>query len=392
LYVYGSLDDVPNLFCSPYYASLTTRDLKHWESRGYSFSSFDEGDDRGRILWDSDGAYHNGKYLLYGFYEWNPNTENNSFVLESDHPMGKFTNFRWVVGHPSGKRIDGISAQIFEDNDGTRYILYAPTAQTVTENYPVIARLIDDQTVDESSAKNLGTYVRDFYEAPSLRKRGDTYYFVYAENLGTITDANHTPKRLSYATSKEILGEYTYRGTIVTVEDLSGNGNIQGSIEPFGDDWYVFYHRAINGVWNQRSICVEKIEFDANGLIKPVLTTSSGVSEGLSTSKPIYFNTAVIEKNCHFSNDGKYGSVVIKDKAAVGFRYLLFTGKEKRLVLQGSGLNHITRVTVTANGKLIGEGAAGQPIKLKNVPKGKAELIFTITSGDEVKIETFSFD
>ncbi|KAA6337533.1 Xylosidase/arabinosidase, partial [termite gut metagenome] len=392
LYVYGSLDGVPKAFCSPYYVSLTSRDMKRWESRGYSFSSFDKGCPyQGRILWDPDGSYYNGKYLLYGFFE--PNSDdNNMFVLESDNPTGRFKNFRWVVGNKSGERVNGISAQIFGDDDGARYILYAPTQQPIEKNYPVIARLVDDNVIDESSVKNLGSYVRDFFEAPSMRKRGDTYYLIYAENCGPITHANHTPKRLSYATSKEIFGEYTYRGTIVTVEDIPNEVNIQGSIEPFGNDWYVFYHRGMNNVWNQRSLCIEKIEFDKDGLIKPVVPTSSGIAEGLNTSKPIYFNTAVTEKNCRFSNDGKYGSVVVNGTAGIGFRYVLFTGKEKKLTLQGEGLGSISNITVTANGKVIGQSAGGeQDIKLNNVKKGKAELVFSITSNGETKIETLHF-
>jgi hypothetical protein len=389
LYVYGSLD-ASSSFCSPYYASLTTADLKHWESQGFSFSSYDKGVPYpGRIIWDSDGHYYKGKYFLYGFFEWDSQNPNYTFVLDSDSPMGPFKNFRWVIGDKSGEKIDGISAEVFVDDDGSRYILYAPTQQLVHENYPVIARLTDDNVIDESSRKNLNPYIKDFYEAPSLRKRGDTYYFVYAENVGTITDNNHTPKRLSYATSKEIFGEYTYRGTIVTVEDLAGNGNIQGSIEQLNGEWYVFYHRAMNGVWNKRSICVEKIGFDKDGLIIPVVPTSSGVSEGLDTSLPIWFNTAVFGKNYKFTDEGKYGNTLITGNAEIGFRYIFFTGKEKQLILQGIGLENITSVKVFAGDKIIGEGK--NEITLKDVPEGKAELTLAVASTGETRLETFNF-
>ncbi|MDR1373055.1 MAG: family 43 glycosylhydrolase, partial [Dysgonamonadaceae bacterium] len=387
LYVYGSLD-ASNVFCSPHYMSLTTSDLKRWESKGYSYSSFDEGCPYPkRILWDPDGSYYNGKYLLYGFFEWDSSgKDNNTFVLESDSPTGRFKNFRWIVGDRSGERIDGISAQIFVDGDGQRYISYAPTKQPVEQNYPVVAKLIADDTIDESSVKNLGPYVKDFYEAPSLRKRGDTYYLVYAENCGAITDKNHVPTRLSYATSKEIFGEYTYRGVIITLEGLSGNGNIQGSIEPFNGEWYVFYHRGHS--WNRRAMCIEKLEFDSDGLIKPVVPTSSGVAEGFDTSKPINFNTAVIEKNCSFGKDGKYGCVTVKDKTAeIGFRYVKFTGKEKSISFQGKGLENIESVKILVDGKVTGEGNV-----LHNVPKGKAELTVVITAKGEVRLETLSFE
>jgi hypothetical protein len=394
MYAFGCMDGlVPNRYSSPYYPSLTSRDMKHWESRGYSYSSFDDGcPSPGRILWDAEGSYYNGKYLLYGFFEWNPSGKNNHmFVLNSDNPMGRFKNLRWIIGDKSGEKIDGISAQILVDTDGQRYITYAPTKQKVEENYPVVAKLADDHIIVESSRKNLGRYMKDFYENPSLRKRGDMYYFLYAENCGPITDKNHVPTRLSYATSKEIFGEYTYRGTIITIENMQGNSNIQGCIEPFGDDWYVFYHRAVNGGWTQRSMCIEKIEFDKDGLIKPVVPTSSGLSKGLDTAKPIYFNTAVIEKNFRFSNAGKFGSAVVQaDKPAeIGFRYIALTGKEKTATLKGTGLEHITAVKITANGELIGEGKSD--IVLKNVQASNAEVIVSVITDGEVCLETIDF-
>jgi hypothetical protein len=240
--------------------------------------------------------------------------------------------------------------------------------------------------------KNLGPYVQDFYEAPSMRKRGDTYYFIYVENCGRITGKNRTPKRLSYATAKDIFGEYTYHGPIITIEQLAGNGNIQGSIEQFNGEWYVFYHRAMNGVWNKRSLCVEKIEFDKDGLIIPVVPTSSGVSEGLNTTFPVWFNTAVYGSNYRFTDEGEYGNTLISGAAEIGFRYITFTGREKQLTLQGSGLENIVYVKAVANGELIGEGAGPHAISLKKVSKGKAELTLFITTSGDVRLETFRFN
>ncbi|MDR1860855.1 MAG: family 43 glycosylhydrolase, partial [Bacteroidales bacterium] len=126
IYIYGSLD-YSRVFCSPYYISLMTPDMKRWESHGQSFSSFDKDVEQpfpGRILWDSDGHYYDGKYYLYGFFEWKQGSENWTFVLDSDNPMGPFRNFRWVTGDKSGKPVDGISTEVFTDNDGQRYTTY----------------------------------------------------------------------------------------------------------------------------------------------------------------------------------------------------------------------------------------------------------------------------
>jgi hypothetical protein len=394
IYIYGSLD-ASNVFCSPYYISLTTSDLKHWESHGQSFSSFDKGEDipyPGRILWDSDGHFFDGKYYLYGFFEWRQGEENYTFVLESDSPMGPFKNFRWVVGDKSKKPVDGISTEVFTDVDGQRYTTYSPTMNAVEDNYAVIARLKAADIIDESSVTNVGVYLRDFYEAPSLRRRGDTYYLVYAENCDRITDRNHTPKRLSYATSKNIFGPYTYRGVIITVEDMQGNGNIQGSIEHFGDNWYVFYHRALNGVWNKRSLCIEKISFDKNGLIIPVVPTSSGIAEnGLDPSKTIMFNTAVFGKNYRFEDKGANGFITVQSNAEIGFRYINFTGKEKLLSFKGANLDKSVYFKVLANGKLIGELQGNGEIPLRKVPKGKSELVIQVYTAETVSFETMKF-
>ncbi len=390
LYVYGSLD-ASRKYCAPQYISLMTPDLRHWESRGYSWTSSEpDSPCPGKWLWDSDGHFHNEKYYLYGFYEWDPSRENYMFVLEGDDPMGPFRDFRWIVGDRSGKRIDGISAEVFTDDDGERYITYAPTQQPVEENYPVIARLTDGHTIAESSRTNVGPWVRDFYEGPSLRKRGDTYYFVYAENCGPITETNRVPARLSYATSRHILGPYTYRGTILTIEHLPGNSNIQGSIEQLDGQWYVFYHRALNGVWNRRALCVERIEFDTDGLIRQVTPSSSGVAAGLDTSKPLWFNTAVNGSGYTPDTGGRYGRVRVEGSAEIGFRYVALTGQETSLLLQGEGLEKITSVNVLAGGRSIGSGS-GTSVVLREVPAGPAELILEVTSSGELFLETAHF-
>ena len=54
---------------------------------------------------------------------------------------------------------------------------------------------------------------------------------------------------------------------------------------PSTDRWYIFYHRRPLGDQdgNHRVTCVENMEFDENGLIKPVKITFEGV--GVTTLK-----------------------------------------------------------------------------------------------------------
>ncbi len=52
-------------------------------------------------------------------------------------------------------------------------------------------------------------------------------------------------------------------------------------IHPAGsDDWYIVYHRRPLGDTdgNHRVVCIDRMYFDARGLIKPVLITNQGVA------------------------------------------------------------------------------------------------------------------
>ena len=61
----------------------------------------------------------------------------------------------------------------------------------------------------------------EFFEAPSIRKVGDTYYMIYSPKQGS---------RLAYATSDKPTGPYKYRGYIVDNGADYPAGNDHGSI------------------------------------------------------------------------------------------------------------------------------------------------------------------
>ncbi len=122
-----------------------------------------------------------------------------------------------------------------------------------------------------------------FFEAPSIRKHGDTYYFIYSSEV---------MHELCYATSKDPLGHYEYGGVIISNCDLHIDSykdaglptcygaNNHGSIVEIGDDWYIFYHRHTAGTWFSRQGCAEKIHFEEDGSIRQVEITSCGLNGG----------------------------------------------------------------------------------------------------------------
>lgn len=122
-----------------------------------------------------------------------------------------------------------------------------------------------------------------FFEAPSIRKRGDTYYFIYSAQ---------SMHELCYATSRRPDGGFLYGGVLVSNCDLgvgaykpadmpaAFGGNNHGSIIDIRGQWYVFYHRQTNGHWFSRQGCIEPLTAGQNGGIAQAEITSCGANGG----------------------------------------------------------------------------------------------------------------
>lgn len=132
-------------------------------------------------------------------------------------------------------------------------------------------------------AEGTGYEGHAFFEASSIRKVNETYYFIYSSVLS---------HELCYATAPSPLGPFTYRGTIVSNCDLFIDsykpadrpmyygGNNHGSIVQIEDAWYIFYHRHTNGTNYSRQGCIEKIQILPDGRIPQVSMTSCGANGG----------------------------------------------------------------------------------------------------------------
>ena len=119
-----------------------------------------------------------------------------------------------------------------------------------------------------------------FFEASSMRKVGDTYYFIYS------SQQNH---ELCYATSQYPDRDFVFGGTIVSNGDvglhgrteadrLNMTGTTHGSIECINGQWYVFYHRLTHKSDYSRQACAERIKIAEDGSIAQVEITSCGLN------------------------------------------------------------------------------------------------------------------
>ena len=130
-----------------------------------------------------------------------------------------------------------------------------------------------------TTGQGTGFEGHEFFEASSIRKKEDVYYFIYSSVKF---------HELCYATSKEPTRGFVYQGVLISSGDLHIDSykpaekcayytaNNHGSMVEIGGDWYVFYHRHTNGTNFSRQGCFEKLSFAQDGSILQAQMTSCG--------------------------------------------------------------------------------------------------------------------
>ena len=203
------------------------------------------------------------------------------YVGESDSPTGPWTN---RLGAPDAILVQDrfvhnaitLDPQLFVDDDGSEYLYFGTWG--IYENFGCgVAKLAPDGKSFTDKKLILNTEIKDFFEAPFVFKKDGIYYFTYSS--GSCHDHTY---RVQYAISKEgPMGPYEYKGCIL---ETNADGTIHGpghhSVLIDGDDYYIVYHRhnnphSIHGF--HRQICIDKMEFDAEGNIQKIIPTHEGL-------------------------------------------------------------------------------------------------------------------
>lgn len=377
VYLYGSLDKHRDSYCSGEYVVASSADMRNWtvsekpsftvdsvpwakegvsqkhssllnvksfddlpahikeqlpeSARNYPIESIvdaieqraSEGLPKEIRLYAPDTIEKDGKYYLYFCM-----SDDSEGVAVSDSPTGPFEN---AVRLP----VSGIDPAVFVDDDGSAYYYWGQFSANGARLNP------DMMTIDEGSIVEglLTESQHHFHEGSSMRKRGDTYYYIFADT------SRGRPTCLGYATSKSPLGPFTYRGVIIDNGDCDPKSwNNHGSIEKVNGRWYVFYHRSSGSSQFQRRVCCEPIYFDENGLIKEVKMTSTGVGEPFKPGEYIPASAA-----CSFTGWSYLSgdSVKLKPEGSAIYRYVSSDEKPAELRLIGAGDEKTIRLSLT---------------------------------------------
>ncbi len=314
LYIYGSLDESFDYYCSHRHHVMKTDDMINWEVFENAFTSKGEGDAvpyNNNVLFAPDCAYKNGTYYLY----YCQPCETTEGVATSTSPTGPFVNGK-VINTMGYNEID---PSVFTDDDGETYYLWGQFTLKMAKIKPNMTEL-DTTTIKDSIITEKEHH---FHEGAYLAKRDGIYYLVYAD----ISRAS-MPTCIGYATSKSVFGPYKYGGVIVDNNHCDpGNWNNHGSIIKFKNQWYVFYHRATHNSNLFRKACVEPIFFNPDGSIDEVEMTTQGAGKPLLATNKIdaeracllYGNVRIESLGDNNEQLSKMGN---KDKAV--FKYIDF--------------------------------------------------------------------
>ena len=264
IYIYASHDMDPARGCDlmDHYHVYSSADMANWRDEGEILCSDDVewGRPEGGFMWAPDAAYRNGKYYFYYPHpsetRWNDTWKIG--VAVSDKPNRDFKDLGPIEGLGGFALIDPC---VFIDFDGRVYMYYGGAARCLG------CEMNDDMVTLKTDPVDMEG-LEDFHEATWVFRRGDIYYLTYSDNLPG-------KNRLRYATSSTPLGPWTYRGIYLEPTDCDTS---HGSVVEFKGQWYQFYHNCnISHRGNLRSVCVDKLYFDENGLIKTIEQTKTGI-------------------------------------------------------------------------------------------------------------------
>ena len=466
VYIYGSQDrEGGTTFCELDYEvwSAPVTDLTDWRCDGVIYKATQDkyyGKDNCTYMYAPDVVQGNdGRYYLY--YCTSGEYGHGGYfgaisVAVCDTPAGKF-EFYGCVKHPDGSLLDKyITFDPGLMNDNGKIYLYYGAGEFINFNtlkakpfmkkiYSTMynktmaeiksdklrifgancVELEDDMLTVKSDIKrivpsrgdikkNNPYYNHGFFEAASMRKFNDTYYFVYSDQN------SHT---LCYSTSKYPDRDFEYRGVLVSNGDVffegkkaedavATMGNIHGGIEYLNGEYYIFYHRMTHNTQFSRQACAEKITMDENGLFSQVQITSCGLNGKALVGKGEYPSPIC----CHLTNgkmkmaswkgetitmithsENEQFITAIENGTIVGFKYFdLSDTKNVSICIRGSGSGKV----IVSNDEEIGEITINPSEKwtwfstdiAKNDKNTNCPLYFTFNITGTVEFLSIKFD
>ena len=279
-----------------YYIYPTSDGFNNWS--GYQFSVFssdnlvdwtDEGviiDLKKDVSWANRNAWApcivekkiDGQYKYFYYFT----AAQKIGVAVADNPTGPFVDSGKALidkkpkGITNGQEID---PDVFTDpKTGKSYLYWG-------NGYMAAAELNDDMVSINEKTTKLMNVDNTYREGSYVIYRNGTYYFMWSED-----DTRSPNYKVRYATSDSPMGKLTIPENNIVIrqdkdQEIYATGHNSAIQIPGKDEWYLVYHRFTRpkGITMgraggfHREVCIDKLEFDADGSIKEVKPTLSGI-------------------------------------------------------------------------------------------------------------------
>ena len=445
LYIYGSHDRFNGYaYCLNDYVcwSADPKDLSEWRYEGviYERSAAPRNRNGESCLYAPDVAQGpDGRYYLYYVLDQEPVIS----VAVCDRPAGKYEFYGYVhdrEGRLIGER-PGDDPQ-FDPGlfvEGDKIWLYSGFCGNFNRERkgPVVMGLEGDmvtvcqepQTLIPSAPYTPGTGFENhgFFEAPSMRKFGDRYYFIYS------SEQKH---ELCWAVSLYPDREFAYGGVIVSNCDIgigsykaperntAYGANNHGSLIELNGQLCIFYHRHTNGMNYCRQGCMEPVGMEKDGRLCQAELTTSGPNGKPLKGEGTYGAYLACHLFCEaqalltappggwmddrfpkITQDGKDGDrepgyiANMREGATAGFRYFSCQGVRKvSVTVRGNGKEGWMELLTSIDGRPVGQIPLGKTNEWKtyeaeiSIPDGVQSLYFRYRGKGYVSFLDFSLE
>ncbi|HZL11668.1 MAG TPA: family 43 glycosylhydrolase [Prolixibacteraceae bacterium] len=278
-YIYPTSDGFDN-WSGTYFKVFSSENLVDWKDEGVIL------DLKKDVSWADRNAWApcivekkiNGEYKYFYYFT----AAQKIGVAVADNPTGPFVDSGKPLIDSKPKGITGgqeIDPDVFTDPvTGKSYLYWG-------NGYMAAVQLSDDMiSIDKPSLK-LMNVDGTFREGSYVIYRKGTYYFMWSED-----DTRSPNYKVRYGTSDSPLGKLTIPENNIVIQrdsvtNIFATGHNSAVQVPGKDEWYLVYHRftypkgvEMGGAGGfHREVCIDKLDFNADGSIKQVIPTLQGI-------------------------------------------------------------------------------------------------------------------
>lgn len=282
-YIYSTTDGQPG-WGGWYFTVFSSPDLKEWTDEGVMLDLKSD-----QVPWADGNAWApcieeklvDGKYKYFFYYSgnWTGDKGKQIGVAVADSPTGPFVD----LGHPmitkspvgGGQQID---VDVFTDPVSKKSYLYWGNGYMAGAELNKDMLSIKEKTIKVMTPQGGTLQDYAFREAAYVFYRNGLYYFMWS-----VDDTGSPNYHVAYGTSKSPLGpiEVTEKPVVLIQnpdKEIYGPAHNAVLQVPGTDEWCIVYHRINKGYLKDspgihREVCMDRMEFNADGTIKPVVPT-----------------------------------------------------------------------------------------------------------------------